>query len=125
MLENIDKKCAVAFFEISTESFAERAVKGIKYSEPSKFPAIEIDVTFACDPASLVFPELMASAKAAAGEILADMWVKDIYTAEDGSYATTLRFAFLSRERTLTKQELSPMVEAITTAFATAGINVK
>ena len=125
VLENIDKKCAVAFFEISTESFAERAVKGIKYSEPSKFPAIEIDVTFACDPASLVFPELMASAKAAAGEILADMWVKDIYTAEDGSYATTLRFAFLSRERTLTKQELSPMVEAITTAFATAGINVK
>ena len=125
VLENIDKKCAVAFFEISTESFAERAVKGIKYSEPSKFPAIEIDVTFACDPASLVFPELVASAKAAAGEILADMWVKDIYTAEDGSYATTLRFAFLSRERTLTKQELSPMVEAITAAFATAGINVK
>ena len=125
VLENIDKKCAVAFFEISTESFAERAVKGIKYSEPSKFPAIEIDVTFACDPASLVFPELVASAKAAAGEILADMWVKDIYTAEDGSYATTLRFAFLSRERTLTKQELNPMVEAITTAFATAGINVK
>ena len=53
------------------------------------------------------------------------MWLRDIYTAEDGSFAVTLRFAFLSSERTLTKQELSPVVEAITKAFAELGINVK
>ncbi len=123
--ENIDKKCAIAFFEIFTESFAGCAVKGIKYSEPSKFPAIEIDVTFSADPASLLFPKLVSAAKTAAGETLSDMWVKDIYTADDGSFATTLRFAFLSRERTLTKQELSPMIDAIVAAFAAQGINVK
>ena len=125
VLENIDKKCAIAFFEIKTESFAATKVGALKYSEPSKFPAIEIDVTFAADPASLAFDSLTAIAKAAAGDLLADMWLKDIYTAEDGSFATTLRFSFLSRERTLTKQELNPMVEAITTAFAEQGINVK
>jgi phenylalanyl-tRNA synthetase beta subunit len=53
------------------------------------------------------------------------MWLKDIYSAEDSGYAVTLRFAFLSRERTLTKQELSPVVDAITKAFAEQGINVK
>ena len=124
VLENIDKKCAVAFFEIKTESFAKTPVAALKYSEPSKFPAIEIDVTFATDPAGLVFGKLVETAKAAAGELLSDMWLKDIYQGDDG-YAVTLRFAFLSTERTLTKQELNPSIEAITNAFAELGIAVK
>ena len=123
--ENIDKKCALAFFEIKTELFASAPVAKVKYSEPSKFPAVEIDVTFASDPACLLFPTLMSVAKDAAGELLSDMWVKDIYTGEDGSYAVTLRFSFLSRERTLTKQELSAIVDGITAAYAGIGIAVK
>jgi phenylalanyl-tRNA synthetase beta chain len=122
--ENIDKKCAVAFFEIKTETFAKTTVGKLKYSEPSKFPAVEIDVTFATDPAGLDFPTLMNSAKATS-DLLSDMWVKDIYTADDGSVATTLRFSFLSRERTLTKQELGVVVDGITAAFAELGIKVK
>ena len=125
VVENIDKKCALAFFEIATEAFSKCPVKALKYSEPSKFPAIEIDVTFANDPATLDFPTLVADAKAAAGELLSDMWVKDIYTGEDGNYAVTLRFSFLSRERTLTKQELSGVVDSITAAYAQKGIAVK
>ena len=124
MLENIDKKCAVAFFEIKTESFAKTPVAALKYAEPSKFPAIEIDVTFASDPADMVFGQLLAAAKNAAGQILSDMWLQDIYQGDDG-YAVTLRFAFLSAERTLTKQELAPSIEAITNAFAELGIKVK
>lgn len=123
--ENIDKKCAIAFFEIKNESFAKTTVGRLKYSEPSKFPAVEIDVTFATDPASLVFPTLLSAAKESCGELLSDMWVKDIYTGEDGSHAVTLRFSFLSRERTLTKQELGAVVDGITAAFAELGIKVK
>ena len=122
--ENIDKKCALAFFEIKTEAFAKTPVGSLKYSEPSKFPAIEIDVTFATDPQTLVFSKLLESARNAAGSLLSDMWLKDIYQGDDG-YAVTLRFAFLSRERTLTKQELTPVVEAITKAYSELGINVK
>lgn len=122
--ENIDKKCALAFFEIKTEAFAKTPVGSLKYSEPSKFPAIEIDVTFATDPQTLVFGKLLESARNAAGELLSDMWLKDIYQGDDG-YAVTLRFAFLSRERTLTKQELTPVVEAITKAYSALGIAVK
>ena len=123
--ENIDKKCAIAFFEIKTESFAKTTVGRIKYAEPSKVPEIEIDVTFATDPANLAFTELSSAAKAAAGDILSDMWVKDIYTGDDGSYAVTLRFSFISHERTLTKQELAGVVDSITAAFAGLGIAVK
>ena len=123
--ENIDKKCAVAFFEIKTESFAKTSVARLKYSEPSKLPSIEIDVTFATDPSGLVFGQLVDVAKSSAGDLLNDMWVKDIYTGDDGSYAVTLRFSFLSRERTLTKQELSVVVDGITAAYAELGIAVK
>jgi phenylalanyl-tRNA synthetase beta chain len=125
VLENIDKKCAVAFFEIFTERFAEAKVAAIKYSEPSRFPAIDIDVTFEANVGEIVFPRIVALAKSAAGQSLADVRVKDVYTAEDGSSSLTLRFSFVSRERTLTKQELMPVVEAVTAALASAGLPVK
>jgi phenylalanyl-tRNA synthetase beta chain len=122
--ENIDRKCAVAFFELRTEAFASVAAATVKYAVPSKFPAIEIDVTFTADVGAIVFPELESAARAAAGELLSSMWLKDVYE-QDGSSAVTLRFAFCSAERTLTKQELTPATEAIANAFAQFGMTVK
>ena len=119
---NIDKKCAVAFFEINTEVFASVAAGVTQYKEPSKFPAIDIDITFNADISSIVFDELAKKAKDAVGDILDDVRVKDIYTAEDGTVALTLRFTFVSRERTLTKQELAPQTEAIAAAL---GLEIK
>ena len=124
VLENIDKKCAVAFVEISTERFAKVSVAREKYKEPSKFPAIEIDVTFTASIGDIVFPELVRAAKSAAGEQLREVLVKDIYTA-DGSSAITLRFAFASSERTLTKQELVPATDAVVAALAKMGLELK
>ena len=121
VVQNIDKKCAVAFFEIFTEKFALVKAGTTEYSEPSKFPAIDIDITFNTDTAGIAFDKLVADAKAAAGEILSDVKVKDIYTA-DGSCALTLRFSFVSKERTLTKQELAPATEKIVAAL---GLEVK
>jgi phenylalanyl-tRNA synthetase beta chain len=121
VLANIDKKCAVAFFEISTEKFATVKAGVTAYVEPSKFPAIDIDITFSVDISAIDFEKLTETAKAAAGDILSDVKVKDIYTA-DGVTALTLRFSFASRERTLTKQELAPATDAI---IAALGIEVK
>ena len=122
--ENIDRKCAIAFFELRTEAFASVAAATVKYAVPSKFPAIEIDVTFTADVGAIVFPELESAARAAAGELLSSMWLKDVYE-QDGSSAVTLRFAFCSAERTLTKQELTPATEAIANAFIQFGMAVK
>ena len=122
--ENIDKKCAVAFFEISTEKFAAVKAGTVKYAEPSKFPAIEIDITFNANVGDIKFAQICDVAKAASDGMLSEVWLKDIYTA-DGVSAVTLRFAFLSKERTLTKQELAPIIDAITTALAPIGMTVK
>jgi phenylalanyl-tRNA synthetase beta chain len=115
--QNIDKKCAVAFFEIYTEKFASIKSGTTEYKEPSKFPAIDIDITFNEDASSIDFEKLTADAKATAGEILSDVKLKDIYTAEDGTTAVTIRFSFVSNERTLTKQELAPETEKIISAL--------
>ncbi len=124
VLENIDKKCAVAFFELYTESFAKIAAGAVKYREPSKFPAIDIDITFAANIGEIVFSELLSAAKSAAGDILAGVSLKDTYS--DGDISTvTLRFSFVSKERTLTKQELAPATEAIAEALAKLGMAVR
>ena len=122
--ENIDKKCAVAFFEINTEKFAKTKEADVKYKEPSKFPAIEIDMTFSANVGDIVFASLAEKAKAAAGGLLADAWLKDIYEA-DGTAAVTFRFAFSSSERTLSKQELTPTLDAVTAALSELGLTLK
>jgi phenylalanyl-tRNA synthetase beta chain len=122
---NIDKKCAVAFFEIETEKFANIKADNIKYSEPSKFPAIDIDLTFNADVSAVKFNELTDKLKAEIGELLTDVKTKDIYVAEDGSVALTLRFSFVSKERTLSKQELQPDIEKIIASLKDLGLQMK
>lgn len=122
VLANIDKKCAVAFFEIVTKDFAALEPAKVKYAEPSKFPGVDIDLTFSVDISAVDLTKLAAVAKSASGEYLTDVKVKDIYTA-DGVTALTLRFSFVSNERTLTKGELG--TDKILEAFAKEGINLK
>ncbi len=122
VLANIDKKCAVAFFEITTKDFAAVEPAKVKYAEPSKFPGVDIDLTFSVDISKVDLTALTALAKSVSGEYLTDVKVKDIYTA-DGVTALTLRFSFVSNERTLTKQELG--TDKILEAFAAEGINLK
>ena len=121
VLANIDKKCALAFFEIETEAFAAVKAGSVSYETPSKFPAIDIDVTFSCDLGTLSFDKVCENAKNAAGDVLSSVKAWDIYTAE-GITALTLRFSFVSNERTLTKQELAPATDAIIASLCELGL---
>ena len=124
-LAAIDKRSAVAFFEINTEDFASVTDGSRKYSEPSKFPAIDIDLTFVADLSAVVFPEVVAAATAAAPELLQGVSVKDIYTDSEGVCALTLRFSFVSNDRTLSKMELAPAIGSVTAALEPYGLTVK
>ena len=124
VLEKIDKKCAVAYLEISTEEFAGAEAALLKYREPSKFPEIDIDVTFNCNIASVVFDELECAARRAAGSLLSSVKAVDVY-GEGEISAFTVRFSFVSNERTLTKQELQPVIDAIVSALSEIGLEMK
>ena len=120
----IDKKAAVSFFEIDTGAFASVSAAPIRYTEPPKFPAIDIDLTFTADLETVDFDHLLSVAKTASPDLLTDVKVHDIFPL--GSLAAlTLRFTFVSAERTLTKAELSEESNAITDAFRTCGLSLK
>jgi phenylalanyl-tRNA synthetase beta chain len=121
----IDKKCAAAFLEITTADFAEVEKQKTAYNVPSKFPDIDIDVTFVTKLSEVKFDEVCASAFAAAPTLLTDVKAKDAWESDDGSCALTLRFTFSSSERTLTKQELSAVVADVAVALAPHGLTVK
>jgi phenylalanyl-tRNA synthetase beta chain len=121
--ENMDKKCAVAFFEIETEKFASIEAKSTAYKEPSKFPAIEIDMTFNTGLQRLDFDKISALAKEASDGMLKDMWLHDVYEKEDGR-AITLRFSFEASDRTLSKQELMPITDAVAKSLSSLGMSI-
>ena len=120
----IDKKCALAMLEITTAPFAGVEKKNTQYKVPSKFPEIEIDLTFNADISAVKFDKIKQAA-AVASELLDEVVVKDIYFSEDGSCALTLRFSFVSADRTLTKQELAPVTEAVANALVSEGLTIK
>ena len=124
VLANVDKKCAIAFFEIFTEAFASVKAGKNSYKEPSKFPAIDIDMTFVADVSEVNLPEVAKVARATS-ELIDNVRFKDVYTGEDGVSALTLRFSFVSADRTLTKQELQPVVDSVATALESLNLTVK
>ncbi len=125
VLSNIDKRCSVAFFEIYTEAFAGINAGKNSYKEPSKFPAIDIDMTFVANISNVIFSDIVKASKTASGDLLDNVQVKDIYTDDDGVSALTLRFSFISKDRTLTKQELQPVLDSLTEALSGCDLNVK
>ena len=125
VLSNIDKKCAVAFFEIKTNDFASVTPGRNSYSVPSKFPAIDIDLTFVADVSKVALTEVRKVADEASSGLLASVMMQDIYTGEDGVTALTLRFSFVSLDKTLSKQELAPTVNAVADALKALGLELK
>ncbi len=115
--EAIDKKANLAFFEINTQKFSQHKAEPIRYAEPSKFPAIDIDMTFRADLSAVDFDAVKRAAHEASPALLSDVKMHDVYEVA-GAATLTLRFSFLSRERTLTKQELAPETEKIAAALA-------
>ncbi len=120
----IDRKAAMAFAEINTSVFSTVAAQRLVYREPSKFPAIDIDLTFRANAEEVDLPTVAAAASVAVGDILGGVHLQDMYEGEDGT-ALTLRFSFLSDERTLTKQELAPLTDRIIETLATLGLVCK
>jgi len=125
VLANVDKKASVAFFEIKTESFASVKPETNKYSEPSKFPAIDIDMTLVCEVSAVGLGKVKETAKASSDGLLADVTSHDVYTDAEGVSALTLRFSFVSNDRTLSKSELAPTTKKVAEALEACGLKLK
>ena len=118
--KTIDKKANIVYAEIDIEEFAKIGNASIRYEEPSKFPEIEIDLTFV----SNTFAPIRDAINAANCALIKSVGVVDTYADESGK-SITVRILFSHPERTLTKEEVNAVASDIVKALSEQGINLK
>ena len=120
----LDKKAACVAAELDMGILGETPPKKIAYREPSRFPGIDIDLTFATSPATLVFSDVRAKMTEVGGEFLSAVTVSDVYEGENGA-SVTFRLSFEAKDKTLSKAEIQPAIDAILAAMAEIGMPLK
>ncbi|MBR3848629.1 MAG: phenylalanine--tRNA ligase subunit beta [Oscillospiraceae bacterium] len=118
--KKIDKKANIVFAEIDVSLFAEIENASIKYEEPSKYPEIEIDLSFVCDK----FAPIRDAIAAQNCPLIKRVTVADTYTDENGK-SITVRMVFSSNEQTLTREEVMEVADAIIENLKGQGIALK
>lgn len=119
---NIDKKACIVAAELDMEDFAAIEDTVIAYDEPSKYPGIDIDLSLLI-PDGTTFADMKPAWSADTG-LLQNVSLIDTFVDGSGK-SITLRFAFSSKEKTLTREELQPQVDAILQNLAGTGIHLK
>lgn len=120
--KKIDKKASIVYAEIDVEAFANIENASIQYIEPSKFPEMEIDLSFI----SKTFAPISIAIAEAKSPLVKNVYVTDIYEDEnDGSKSITTRIVFAHPERTLTKEEVTEVTDKIIATLKEKGIELK
>ena len=118
--KKIDKKANIVFAEIDIEEFAKIKNASIKYAEPSKFPEIEIDLSFVSEK----YAPIAEAIKNANCSLIKNVSVVDTYADENGK-SITVRLLFSHPEKTLTKDEVATIVNGIVAELETKNIKMK
>lgn len=118
--KKIDKKASIVFAEIDVKEFAGIENSSIVYEEPSKFPGIEIDLSFVSDK----FEPIGTAISNAKSDLIKKVQVVDTYSDESSKSITT-RITFAHPEKTLTRDEVMGIVNGIIENLASQGINLK
>ena len=118
--KKIDKKANIVYAEIDVEEFAKIANASIKYVEPSKFPEIEIDLSFVSD----TFAPIKEAIEASECKLIKNVSVVDTYSDDSGK-SITVRILFSHPERTLTKDEVLEVVNKILSYLEPKGVKLK
>ena len=120
--KKIDKKASIVYAEIDVDAFANIENASIQYIEPSRFPEMEIDLSFI----SKTFAPISIAIEEAKSPLVKNVYVTDIYEDEnDGSKSITTRIVFAHPERTLTKEEVTEVTDKIIATLKEKGIELK
>ena len=107
---SIDRKAAVVCGQLDMDAFSELAAGELSYEEPGRFPGIDIDLSVVL-PEGMRFADMEPAWKDA-GESLVGVSLIDSFEMA-GQRSLTLRFGFVSKEKTLSKEEVQPIVDGI------------
>ena len=118
--KKIDKKANIVYAEIDVETFASIKNASIKYAAPSKFPEIEIDLSFVTN----TYAPIAKAIEDANCALIKKISVVDTYADENGK-SITIRLLFSHPERTLTKDEVLEVVNGVAATLEAQGITIK
>lgn len=118
--KKIDKKASVVYAELDIDTFADIENLSISYEEPSKYPAMEIDLSFITDKFEPI-KKAIASAKCS---LIKKVDVVDIY-ADENSKSITTRLTFSHSDRTLTREEVMAVADGIISELKAEGVELK
>ncbi len=109
--KKIDKKASIVFAELDIDMFASVNNASISYSEPSKFPAMNYDLSLEL-PQGMLFSSLKECWQNSGKGILKGTKIVDTYDT-DKIHSMTVRFEFSSNERTLSSAEVQEIMDEI------------
>lgn len=118
--KKIDKKASIVFAEIDVKSFAEIQNASIVYEEPSKYPGMDIDLSFVADK----FEPIKRAIEDAKSNLVKKVSVVDTYSDENAKSITT-RITFAHPEKTLTREEVMEIVDKVVASLEEKGIFLK
>ena len=120
--KKIDKKASIVFAEIDMNAFSNIDNASITYEEPSKFPEMEIDLSFL----SPKFSPIATAIAMANSPLVKKFEVTDVYESEDGKdKSITTRITFSHPEKTLTREEVAEVTDKIIASLKEKGIELK
>lgn len=118
--KKIDKKANIVYAEIDVNEFAEIENDSISYAEPSRFPEMEIDVTFV----SSIFAPIGKAIDEENCKWIKNVKIVDTYS-DSKTKSITVRIYFSDNERTLVKDEVMKYVDSIINRLEQQGISLK
>lgn len=118
--KNIDKKASIVYAEIDMELLAKCENESIKYKEPSRYPEMEIDLSFI----SNTFEPVANAIKAQNSPLVKGVKVVDTYCDENGK-SITVRILFSHPDRTLNGDEVKAVTDAVIADLAKENIALK
>lgn len=116
----IDKKAAVVFAEIDMERFCAVKDAGISYSETSKYPSVDVDLTFVCDR----FAPVASAIEAQGSSLIRRYRVVDVYSDGENK-SISVRIEFNAGDRTLQRDEVMKIADSVIETLAAQGIVLK
>ena len=118
----IDKKAALVTLELDLDTLSEIPENDLKYREPSRFPGIDIDLSFALDK-DVTFADVVRPFCEDRDETLSNISLVDLYEAEGKSM--TIRLSFVSPTKTLSKAEVQAYIDRILSVLAEQNIRLR
>lgn len=118
--KKIDKRAAIVFAQLDMGVLAAIKNASISYDEPSKFPSMDIDLSFVTD----TFAPIKKAIENTNSPLIKKIEVVDIYEDENSKSITT-RLTFSHPEKTLKREEVQDVANAIINELSGVGIALK